>query len=166
RYNSVTELETALSECLNPDKLNETVYQSPSHIGEETKAIPLYNQFEGIDDLEKTLLSNNDETTKNLSPVKKSNKKPKSKKIWKKVLLISLIIAFILGLGIGAFILLKPKNVNIPDVTGLEFEEAREEIEALNLKTDRKSINSRSEEHTTELQSHLELVCRLLLEKK
>src|SRR5260370_19910025 len=27
-------------------------------------------------------------------------------------------------------------------------------------------INSRSEEHTSELQSHLNLVCRLLLEKK
>src|SRR5260370_26230584 len=28
------------------------------------------------------------------------------------------------------------------------------------------SISSRSEEHTSELQSHLNLVCRLLLEKK
>src|SRR5260221_1690474 len=28
------------------------------------------------------------------------------------------------------------------------------------------SINSRSEEHTSELQSHSDLVCRLLLEKK
>src|SRR5260370_4569527 len=27
-------------------------------------------------------------------------------------------------------------------------------------------VNSRSEEHTSELQSHLNLVCRLLLEKK
>src|SRR5260370_26542282 len=29
-----------------------------------------------------------------------------------------------------------------------------------------RSIRSRSEEHTSELQSHLNLVCRLLLEKK
>src|SRR5260370_8098143 len=28
------------------------------------------------------------------------------------------------------------------------------------------ALNSRSEEHTSELQSHLNLVCRLLLEKK
>src|SRR5260370_22695329 len=28
------------------------------------------------------------------------------------------------------------------------------------------TVNSRSEEHTSELQSHLNLVCRLLLEKK
>src|SRR6185369_18000036 len=31
---------------------------------------------------------------------------------------------------------------------------------------DRTSIRTRSEEHTSELQSHLNLVCRLLLEKK
>src|SRR5260221_9753040 len=29
-----------------------------------------------------------------------------------------------------------------------------------------KSLNNRSEEHTSELQSHSDLVCRLLLEKK
>src|SRR5260370_18853754 len=32
--------------------------------------------------------------------------------------------------------------------------------------SDRKKICARSEEHTSELQSHLNLVCRLLLEKK
>src|SRR5207237_10617128 len=31
---------------------------------------------------------------------------------------------------------------------------------------ERASVNRRSEEHTSELQSHLNLVCRLLLEKK
>src|SRR5260370_11507168 len=31
---------------------------------------------------------------------------------------------------------------------------------------DRRSTRQRSEEHTSELQSHLNLVCRLLLEKK
>src|SRR5690242_21201657 len=31
---------------------------------------------------------------------------------------------------------------------------------------DRRPENSRSEEHTSELQSHVNLVCRLLLEKK
>src|SRR5437588_9466691 len=30
----------------------------------------------------------------------------------------------------------------------------------------RRSVHSRSEEHTSELQSHSDLVCRLLLEKK
>src|SRR5437773_5788458 len=36
----------------------------------------------------------------------------------------------------------------------------------LSLPTARRSLRSRSEEHTSELQSHHDLVCRLLLEKK
>ncbi len=142
RYSSVAELETALSDCLNLDKLNEAPYQSPSYTGEETKAIPLYSHFDGINDLEDTMLTNNDETTKNILPVNESDKKPKKKKRWKKILLILLIIALVIGAGVGAFILLKPKDVNIPDVTGLEYEEAREDIAELNLKTKRRSINS------------------------
>src|SRR5260370_10296458 len=35
-----------------------------------------------------------------------------------------------------------------------------------NSSLDRRGAGSRSEEHTSELQSHLNLVCRLLLEKK
>src|SRR5687768_17965430 len=35
-----------------------------------------------------------------------------------------------------------------------------------NRRCDRRSIRQRSEEHTSELQSRLHLVCRLLLEKK
>src|SRR5688572_31874798 len=46
---------------------------------------------------------------------------------------------------------------------GRSFEDAREEIEAQVL-SERKT--SRSEEHTSELQSQSNLVCRLLLEKK
>src|SRR5438132_10431824 len=34
------------------------------------------------------------------------------------------------------------------------------------LRGDRRWVQSRSEEHTSELQSHSDLVCRLLLEKK
>src|SRR5437868_10537763 len=38
--------------------------------------------------------------------------------------------------------------------------------QALELTGDRRGANSRSEEHTSELQSRFDLVCRLLLEKK
>src|SRR5260370_22017033 len=40
------------------------------------------------------------------------------------------------------------------------------QLENLYLSTSRISACGRSEEHTSELQSHLNLVCRLLLEKK
>src|SRR6266480_6355120 len=39
-------------------------------------------------------------------------------------------------------------------------------VEAKRLGIDRDDVQERSEEHTSELQSHVNLVCRLLLEKK
>src|SRR4029434_11305501 len=47
-----------------------------------------------------------------------------------------------------------------PEVDGSKTSSARQTQTAEN------SMNCRSEEHTSELQSHLNLVCRLLLEKK
>src|SRR2546428_9892416 len=40
------------------------------------------------------------------------------------------------------------------------------DLQLLGPPTERRSCNSRSEEHTSELQSRSDLVCRLLLEKK
>src|SRR5260370_11852570 len=48
--------------------------------------------------------------------------------------------------------------------TGYVFDGTR--TVALDKKVKREKVKSRSEEHTSELQSHLNLVCRLLLEKK
>src|SRR2546429_7305612 len=63
--------------------------------------------------------------------------------------------------------------VQIPDVTGLEpaihkciLSFIRFVPIALKLKMHLWMAGSRSEEHTSELQSRLHLVCRLLLEKK
>src|SRR5260370_34256103 len=49
-------------------------------------------------------------------------------------------------------------DIRMPGVTGLEL--------AQMIKARKKTASVRSEEHTSELQSHLNLVCRLLLEKK
>lgn len=141
RYSSVAELENALVNCLNPDKLNEAPYESLLEVGEETKAIPLYNQFDSIKELEETKLVNDDDTTKHNSPVTDLKKKPKMKR-WKKILIVFLISALVIGVGISAFILLKPKYVEIPDVTGLDYDEARETLENLNLETERQLIYS------------------------
>src|SRR5699024_10193544 len=121
--------------------LNEAPYESPLEVGEETKAIPLYNQFDSINELEETKLAKDDDTTKHNSPVTDLKKKPKMKR-WKKILIIFLIIALVVGAGISAFILLKPKYVEIPDVTGLDYDEARETLENLNLDTERQLIYS------------------------
>lgn len=142
RYNSVLELEEALLTCLNPDKLNETAYQSPIHTGEETKAIPLYNQFAVGDDLETTMLSVNDQTTKKIPPVKENEQPVKKKKRWKKILLILFIIGVISALSVSAFVYLQPKDVLIPDLVGEDYEEARDELEELNLRVKRKVLYS------------------------
>src|SRR5437773_7004976 len=60
--------------------------------------------------------------------------------------------------GVGLF----PENpANFPN--GNEVTVAAETAELTN---SRREISGRSEEHTSELQSHHDLVCRLLLEKK
>src|SRR5260370_31324878 len=69
-----------------------------------------------------------------------------------------------------------PAGVGAPDaekllteiLDGIERENAAISIETLQAKIAAfsRSMPSRSEEHTSELQSHLNLVCRLLLEKK
>src|SRR5260370_25557536 len=52
------------------------------------------------------------------------------------------------------------------------FDHARDDfmleagIQVLSVFADKNQVHVRSEEHTSELQSHLNLVCRLLLEKK
>src|SRR5260370_20580107 len=48
----------------------------------------------------------------------------------------------------------------------IEIPERAQVIRVLMCELQRKECRSRSEEHTSELQSHLNLVCRLLLEKK
>ena len=142
RFSSVIKLEDALLECLDPSKINEPPYQSPIQTGEETKAIPLYNHFEDIEDLESTMLPSNNEATKKMQPVVEPNKPHKKKKRWKKILFILLIIGFITTLGASAFVIFKPKDVVIPDVIGLEYEEARDDLEELNLKTNRELVHS------------------------
>src|SRR5260370_6407651 len=63
------------------------------------------------------------------------------------------------GLAVG-------RNRQAADLVGLHFQSAAEglEVSCLAVSADGKTL--RSEEHTSELQSHLNLLCPLLLEKK
>src|SRR5256884_4212046 len=54
-------------------------------------------------------------------------------------------------------------GVGVPDLEGFAVEG---DVVAVRLEANRPSAGRRSEEHTSELQSRLHLVCRLLLEKK
>src|SRR4051812_50000860 len=63
-----------------------------------------------------------------------------------------------------------PVLPQLPDLAPLRREAADGLLDALADRSppapDRETIERRSEEHTSELQSHVNLVCRLLLEKK
>src|SRR5260370_29847574 len=63
--------------------------------------------------------------------------------------------------------LLRMDAVDMIAAAGFEVVEAADADEAIGILEARRDITVvRSEEHTSELQSHLNLVCRLLLEKK
>src|SRR2546422_1661741 len=55
-------------------------------------------------------------------------------------------------------------NVTVVYVEGADFPSAA--LDAISTERRRGKVGARSEEHTSELQSRLHLVCRLLLEKK
>src|SRR5260370_26940251 len=56
---------------------------------------------------------------------------------------------------------------SLPALYGLgNFQDGTVNRKGQNETLDQRNIGGRSEEHTCELQSHLNLVCRLLLEKK
>src|SRR5437667_8626587 len=61
----------------------------------------------------------------------------------------------------------EPEDLAVPDPEG-DRAQRREAAEALRQPANRENYRAanRSEEHTSELQSHHDLVCRLLLEKK
>src|SRR5699024_10049552 len=149
RFESVFEMESALHVALDPNYMTEEVFTPPVEEGEETKAIPIItdeqlNNLEQIDeDDDATIVHSGTQTSDRKSPDsnKKQPKKKRRSRILKWVLslgaLFILFIAFLL-----MFILNSPKDVVIPDVVGLEFEEAKEELEELNLKVNKEMIPS------------------------
>ncbi|WP_047984928.1 Stk1 family PASTA domain-containing Ser/Thr kinase [Ornithinibacillus californiensis] len=144
RFNTVYEMEDTLEIALSPEKLDEPKYTAPTEVGEETKAIPIIteNQLQNIH--QDTIVHQANAETKKVGnngqvpPSNLNNKKKKNKK-----LLITSIILFLLLTGtlIAAFVvpsLTKPKDVTIPEIIDSEYEDAKEELELLNLKVERK----------------------------
>ena len=153
RYDTVDEMNNALETALDPSKLNEAVYTPPVEAGEETKAIPIItdDQFQQNSNQDtiihqtdgKTNEFGNDEPDKKAAKKSKKKKKNKRKKKWKKVIFIILIL---LVLAVGTFFvvttLMQPKDVTVPDLTELEYEEAVNELEKNNLQSEREFIFS------------------------
>src|SRR5690625_4948119 len=116
RYNDVNEMEQALVRALDPEYINESKFVPPVEEGEETKAIPIITDDEV--------------------------KQQKSNKKWWWIGGISVLLLAIL---LAVFVIpqmLQPKEVEIPDVTEWEYEEAVEELEQLGLHTERELTSS------------------------
>src|SRR5690242_20989852 len=65
------------------------------------------------------------------------------------------------GIAVG-----KPADLVVLDIKDSRFAVAELPDILMGFKAGRQTFERRSEEHTSELQSHVNLVCRLLLEKK
>ncbi|MGM8211800.1 Stk1 family PASTA domain-containing Ser/Thr kinase [Virgibacillus sp. W0430] len=144
RFDTVYEMENALVTALDPLRVNEDVFTPPVEAGEETKAIPIItNEALHHDrELQDTIVHQN-EDTKKVTNNENTGKKPKKKKGKKKKWLF-LFAGFILVLLMALLVLsmLSPKDVMIPDVVELEYEEAVDRLEKLKLKTERELMVS------------------------
>ncbi|WP_042224095.1 Stk1 family PASTA domain-containing Ser/Thr kinase [Oceanobacillus manasiensis] len=164
RFDTVYEMEDVLETALHPSKLNEEVYKPPVEAGEETKAIPIITDNQLHDTNQDTIVHQTNNMTKNYTAEdkpekaentgkKKKEKKNKNKKNKKdktnkkkKWLIILIVLFFILAAGVAALFLipgiLQPKDVQIPDVAGLDYEEAVDKLELANLNTEREYVFS------------------------
>lgn len=144
RYANVQEMEEALELALDPAYINEALYVPPEEAGEETKAIPIiindeHANQDGADD--ETLVHQETMPTKNLSEQanETTNKKPKKKKRFRKTKWFLLILLLLIVGGIIAFFMIKPGDVEIPELEGESYDDAVEQLTELELQVDKKS---------------------------
>ncbi|TGB04889.1 Stk1 family PASTA domain-containing Ser/Thr kinase [Halobacillus salinus] len=150
RYASVTAMEEDLETCLDVERMNEPAFVIPEEDDEEkTKAIPVipnnaYDEQTG----EQTIIHNQ---TRPMQPVQErkteeNESEPKPKKKRKKWPWVVSILALLIMAGIAAAIflpaMLQPDDVEIIDVTGLEYEEAYTQLRELNLEVNREAAYS------------------------
>lgn len=139
RYSSVAEMQDAIVVALNPEKRNEPLFQPPIEEGEATKAIPIITD----ETIEKMKIDEQSEPTlvHQTAPVKKTQednpkkKKKKKRRRWIIGIVSFLTIAVIIFLALILFN--TPKDVVIPDVTDMEYEEAVDQLETLKLKVEK-----------------------------
>src|SRR5690625_483425 len=142
RYESVLEMEEALYVALEPNHINEAVFKPPVEEGEETKAIPIITDERlPVDDNADTIVHNNNGKSK--EHVHTHSSPSKKKRFYKRKSFIASVIILLLAIiAVAIFALNSPKDVVIPDLAGIEYEEAKEELDKLNLKSNKELIPS------------------------
>src|SRR5690625_455321 len=149
RYEDVYAMEESLNHALDSDRLNEEKYVPPEEDGDETKAIPIItDKQQEFDEHQDTLVHQPSEDTKKVEenkvkPAKKPKKsKPKKKRKKKWVIIIILLFLLLAGSAIAFFTLLTPKEVQVPDLTEMEYDEAVDALEEINLQAKEEQIFS------------------------
>ncbi|WP_404452547.1 Stk1 family PASTA domain-containing Ser/Thr kinase [Virgibacillus necropolis] len=158
RFDTVYDMEDALATALDPEKLDEDKFVPPVGVGEETKAIPIITDAQMHENTnQNTIVHQTNGATKSFvaddaeepnkkkkgkkKEKKKVKKKEKKKSKKKKVLWITILLFILLASGVAALFivpdLLQPDDVTVPDVTGMDYEEAEDELQKLNLKTEK-----------------------------
>ncbi|SEB19706.1 serine/threonine protein kinase [Thalassobacillus cyri] len=154
RYANVHEMEDDMETALDPARIDEAPFVIEDDLDEKTKAIPVITKeaFENNHN-DETIVHTNGKShatkpvevvadKKKSQPVKKKEKKKKKKKVWPWLLTIFLIL---LAAGAAALFvpgLIEPKDVEMIDVTGMEYEEAYSELRNLNLQVERETVFS------------------------
>lgn len=146
RYETVYDMADALVTALDPNKLNETIYTPPVEVGDETKAIPIitddsFHQSVNQDTVVHPTNAKMNEYASN-EKMKKSKKKGRRKK-WKTRIVIFLILFLVGTAALFTIPIFMPsKDVIIPDLTEMEYEEAVNELHEYNLEMDKEMISS------------------------
>src|SRR5699024_1017387 len=172
RYESVYDMEDGLETALDLDRIDEERFVPPAKECEETKAIPIITENQIEEDANgDTIAKHPDENTKSfadednkVNDVKKGKKKKEKKKgkkqRKKKWLIISGILLILLTAAIVTLFfipgLLQPKEVEIPDVSGMAYEEALADLNELNLDTERDEMYSAEFEADTVIRTEPE----------
>ncbi|MBS4193937.1 Stk1 family PASTA domain-containing Ser/Thr kinase [Lederbergia citri] len=121
RYQSADEMERDLETALDFDRMNEPKFMIPEDI-DATKAIPIITAEHESSNNDKTVHHKKEQAKNATVP----DKKPKRKKKWPWIIGIFLTL-MLLSLGFLMYILpaiQNAKNVEIPDVSGKEYDDA------------------------------------------
>lgn len=139
RYNSVDEMEEDLRTAQNPERMNEPKFIIPID-DEATKAIPIITDDRPHKNLDETLVHSGDKIVPNKKDVpKKEKSSTKKRKKWPLVLITTFLILSILGLLTVTFLpgLLTAKDIKIPDVSGMDLDDAISELQLSGLVVDK-----------------------------
>jgi eukaryotic-like serine/threonine-protein kinase len=133
RYDSVEDMEEDIRTALDPDRINEEKFVIPEDI-EATKAIPIITNDRTFANLDETIIHGKDPNSfeeKQHSKNGTNDEKKDKKKKWPWILVSVFSILVIFGVLVVTVLpdMLAPDEVEVPDVTGMDLDEAISELQ-------------------------------------